>query len=69
MFYYESRSILFSTILKSSLCFLSPKFCKFETYATSDWYAKPKGWAKQKLCFSQIPLNVEKSGEQDWERF
>ena len=32
------------------------------------WLAKPYGLANQKLCYIQMLLNVEKSGEQDQER-
>ena len=30
------------------------------------WLAKLYGLANQKLCYIQMLLNIEKSGEQDW---
>ena len=30
--------------------------------------AKPYALANQKLCYIQVPLNIEKSGEQDKEK-
>ena len=38
-----------------------PGFCKIEGDTTSDWL-------NQKLCYSQMLLNTEKSGEQDLDR-
>ena len=32
------------------------------------WLAKPYGLANQKLCYIQMLLDRDKSGEQDWER-
>ena len=47
---------------------LFSRVCKFECNTTSGWLNRQSGLANQKLCYIQMVLNTEKSGEQDKER-
>ena len=47
----------------------SPRFSEFVCNITSDWLNRTVwyGLANQKLCYIQMLLNIEESGEQDQE--